>query len=95
MKINFNKSASKLGRNIFLSSKNKEIDIWQQNTLPIGNGMLGGSIYGELFNERIIFNEKTLWTGGPSPKRPDYNGGNLIGKDEKDRKSTRLNSSHS
>lgn len=82
MKINFNKSASKLGRNIFLSSKNKEIDIWQQNTLPIGNGMLGGSIYGEVFNERIIFNEKTLWTGGPSPKRPDYNGGNLIGKDE-------------
>lgn len=82
MKINFNKSAKTLGLNLWLSSKNKEIDVWQQNTLPIGNGMLGGSIYGEVFNERIIFNEKTLWTGGPSPKRPNYNGGNLTGKDE-------------
>lgn len=82
MKINFDKSANSLRLNIFLSAKNKEIDIWQQNSLPIGNGMLGGSIYGEVFNERIIFNEKTLWTGGPSPKRPNYNGGNLTGKDE-------------
>lgn len=82
MKINFDKSAKSLGVNVFLSAKNKEDDIWQQNTLPIGNGMLGGSIYGEVFNERIIFNEKTLWTGGPSLKRPDYNGGNLTEKDE-------------
>ncbi len=82
MKINFNKSAKQLPLNIFLSAKNKENDIWQQNTLSIGNGMLGGSIYGEVFNERIIFNEKTLWKGGPSPKRPNYNGGNLTQKDE-------------
>lgn len=82
MRINFDKSASKLGLNLFLSAKSKENDIWQQNSLPIGNGMLGGSIYGEVFNERVIFNEKTLWKGGPSPKRPDYNGGNLTGKDE-------------
>ncbi len=82
MKINFAKSASALGLNIFLSAKNKENDIWQQNTLSVGNGMLGGSIYGEIFNERVIFNEKTLWKGGPSPKRPNYNGGNLTEKDE-------------
>ena len=64
MKINFAKSASALGLNIFLSAKNKENDIWQQNTLSVGNGMLGGSIYGEIFNERVIFNEKTLWNVG-------------------------------
>ncbi len=29
----------------------------------------------------------TLWTGGPSPKRPEYNGGNLQKtKDSKDMK---------
>lgn len=80
--MRYGKSANKMGINIRLSSKSREIDIWQQNTLPIGNGMLGGSIYGEVFNERIIFNEKTLWTGGPSPKRPDYNGGNITKLDE-------------
>src|SRR5699024_7816374 len=31
----------------------------------------------EIVNERLTFNEKTLWTGGPSDSRPDYNGGNL------------------
>lgn len=82
MKINFDKSAKSLGINYFISAKSKEIEVWQQNTLPIGNGMIGGSIYGEVFDERIMFNEKTLWKGGPSPKRPQYNGGNLTQKDE-------------
>lgn len=53
-----------------------EDNIWQEYTLPIGNGDIGGNVYGEIVNERITFNEKTLWTGGPSEKRPDYNGGN-------------------
>lgn len=50
---------------------------WQQCTLPIGNGDMGANIYGEIVNEHLTFNEKTLWTGGPSTSRPDYNGGNL------------------
>lgn len=54
-----------------------EKDIWQQCTLPIGNGDIGANVYGEIVNERLTFNEKTLWTGGPSESRPDYNGGNL------------------
>lgn len=33
--------------------------------LPIGNGRLGGMIYGHPLNEHIQFNEATLWTGGP------------------------------
>lgn len=59
------------------SAGNGEDDTWQQSTLPIGNGDMGANIYGEIVNERLTFNEKTLWTGGPSASRPDYNGGNL------------------
>lgn len=54
-----------------------ESAIWQQYTLPIGNGDMGANIYGEIQKEHITFNEKTLWTGGPSTKRSNYNGGNL------------------
>ena len=54
-----------------------EDNVWQQYTLPIGNGDMGANVYGEISNERLTFNEKTLWTGGPSESRPDYNGGNL------------------
>ncbi len=50
-------------------------DVWQQTTLPIGNGDLGATVYGEISAERLILNEKTLWTGGPG-STPTYNGGN-------------------
>ncbi|MDE6188762.1 MAG: glycoside hydrolase family 95 protein [Clostridia bacterium] len=50
---------------------------WQQQALPLGNGSLGLSMFGEPFAESIVVNEKSLWTGGPSPKRPNYCGGNL------------------
>ncbi len=50
---------------------------WQQQTLPIGNGDMGANVYGEVVSEHLTFNEKTLWTGGPSKSRPNYNGGNL------------------
>ena len=45
---------------------------WMQQSLPLGNGNLGNLIFGGISKERIHFNEKTLWTGGPSPKRPQY-----------------------
>ena len=45
--------------------------LWEQTSLPLGNGSLGMSIMGEIKNDKIILNHKTLWTGGPSPKRPD------------------------
>jgi alpha-L-fucosidase 2 len=35
---------------------------WNE-ALPIGNGSLGGMIFGGTHNERIQFNEQTLWTG--------------------------------
>ena len=54
----------------------QEDDRWQQLTLPIGNSYMGANIYGEVDTEHLTFNHKTLWNGGPSEKRPDYNGGN-------------------
>lgn len=41
---------------------------WEREALPIGNGALGAMIYGGVEVERIQFNEKTLWTGGPGSK---------------------------
>jgi len=33
--------------------------------LPVGNGRLGGMVFGGLEHERIQFNEHTVWTGEP------------------------------
>ncbi len=49
---------------------------WMQQSLPLGNGNLGNLIFGGISKERIHFNEKTLWTGGPSDSRPNYQFGN-------------------
>lgn len=38
---------------------------WERETLPIGSGALGATVFGTLASERLQFNEKTLWTGGP------------------------------
>ena len=53
---------------------------WSQQSLPIGNSYLGGSVFGRYDTERITLNEKTFWTGGPSTSRPNYQGGNLPDK---------------
>lgn len=47
---------------------------WESQALPIGNGALGAMHFGGLTSDRIQFNEKTLWTGGPGS--PGWNGGN-------------------
>lgn len=49
---------------------------WESTCLPIGNGYMGATFFGGTEREVVVLNEKTLWTGGPSPSRPDYNGGN-------------------
>ncbi|HKE94611.1 MAG TPA: glycoside hydrolase family 95 protein, partial [Povalibacter sp.] len=38
---------------------------WEREALPIGNGALGAMISGGVELDRVQFNEKTLWTGGP------------------------------
>ncbi|MDC4240750.1 glycoside hydrolase N-terminal domain-containing protein [Clostridium tertium] len=51
---------------------------WENEALPIGNGYMGGMIFGSVSSERIQYNEKTLWSGGPGAWEA-YNGGNKEG----------------
>ncbi|MFF1377570.1 glycoside hydrolase N-terminal domain-containing protein [Streptomyces sp. NPDC058308] len=48
---------------------------WEREALPIGNGALGAMVFGTLTSERLQFNEKTLWTGGPGAQE-GYDSGN-------------------
>ena len=41
-------------------------NIWMEYSLPIGNGQLGACLFGGVGRDEIQFNEKTLWSGGPS-----------------------------
>ncbi|MBR1712531.1 MAG: glycoside hydrolase family 95 protein [Alloprevotella sp.] len=41
------------------SSANK----WMEYSLPLGNGQLGASLFGGVYRDEILFNEKTIWTG--------------------------------
>jgi alpha-L-fucosidase 2 len=43
---------------------NQPADNWN-DALPVGNGRLGGMVFGGIQNERIELNEKTVWTGEP------------------------------
>lgn len=47
---------------------------WEEEALPLGNGNMGAMVFGDVFNETIQTNEKTLWSGGPG-EDADYDGG--------------------
>ena len=51
-------------------------DGWEKQALPVGNGEMGAKVFGLIGEERIQYNEKTLWSGGPQLDSTDYNGGN-------------------
>lgn len=51
-------------------------DGWEKQALPVENGEMGAKVFGLIGEERIQYNEKTLWSGGPRPDSTDYNGGN-------------------
>lgn len=63
--------------NFFTSfSQSQSLKLWYKQpavkwteALPIGNGKLGGMIFGGIDKDHIQFNEETLWTGEPR----DYN----------------------
>ncbi|WP_205942628.1 glycoside hydrolase family 95 protein [Pedobacter psychroterrae] len=44
---------------------NKPAANWNE-ALPIGNGFIGGMIFGSPAKERIQLNESTIWAGGPN-----------------------------
>ena len=39
------------------------------DALPVGNGCLGGMVFGGIARERIQFNEHTVWTGNHTTTR--------------------------
>ena len=41
-------------------------DPWESQTLPVGNGRVGGTIFGGDHLERVNLNEVSLWSGGPN-----------------------------
>ena len=41
---------------------------------PLGNGHMGALVYGGIFDDTIVINEKTIWSGGPGASS-SYNGG--------------------
>jgi alpha-L-fucosidase 2 len=44
---------------------------WNE-ALPVGNGRLGGMVFGTVEQELIQFNEDTVWYGGPRDRNnPD------------------------
>jgi alpha-L-fucosidase 2 len=57
---------------------------WEEDALPIGNGSIGGMVFGYVGSDRIQFNEDTLWTGTEKSRRGDYSpfGDILISLDE-------------
>lgn len=63
-------------KNIIKFSKPGNFNNWEQECQPIGNGYMGASFFGGISKEKIVLNEKTLWTGGPSAFNSSYNGGN-------------------
>ncbi len=71
-------SKLKLKRAYFKGFEN----LWEQTSLPLGNGSIGMGIMGEVKKDKIVLNHKTLWAGGPSPRRPDYCGGNIVTPDK-------------
>ncbi len=44
---------------------NRPANNWNE-ALPIGNGFIGGMVFGNVQNERIQLNESTIWGGGPN-----------------------------
>ena len=41
-------------------------DAWESQTLPVGNGRIGGTIFGGDVLEHVNLNEVSFWTGGPN-----------------------------
>ncbi|MDD9269253.1 glycoside hydrolase family 95 protein [Paenibacillus sp. GCM10023248] len=55
-----------------LEAANKKLRLWYRKpakqwteALPVGNGRLGGMIFGQVMEEKIQLNEDSIWYGGP------------------------------
>ena len=57
---------------VSFAAENQELKLWYSqpaekwtDALPIGNGRMGAMVFGRIADERIQFNEDTLWKGHP------------------------------
>lgn len=50
---------------------------WMTQALPIGNGELGGMVFGGVTQDQIQFNNKTLWSGNTTTYGANQNFGSL------------------
>ncbi len=57
---------------------------WASQSLPVGNGRIGGTLFGGDTRERINLNEVSLWSGGPNlpGNGSGYAYGPTAGKDQ-------------
>ncbi|MDR0567971.1 MAG: glycoside hydrolase family 95 protein [Spirochaetaceae bacterium] len=55
----------------------KPASSWMTEALPLGNGTLGAMFFGGVSQERLQFNEKTLWTGSSALRGAYQNFGDL------------------
>jgi alpha-L-fucosidase 2 len=71
--------AGTVGSLMVLAEPNSGLILWYQQparsamneALPIGNGRLGGVVFGGVESERVQFNEDSLWTGDDNPSGDD------------------------
>ena len=54
--------------------------VWQRYCLPIGNGKLGGMVYGGVEQERLNFTIDSLWTGSVVPDQNIEGSHQIMGK---------------
>ncbi|BFT71139.1 DUF4073 domain-containing protein [Paenibacillus sp. P36] len=73
--ITYTGSAPAPAHNLALWYRQPATD-WETQALPIGNGYMGGMVFGGVEQEHLQFNEKTLWTGGPRSKAGGGRDGN-------------------
>ncbi|WP_017814262.1 glycoside hydrolase family 95 protein [Paenibacillus shenyangensis] len=55
---------------------NRPASVWEE-ALPVGNGRLGGIVFGGAAKDRIQLNEDTLWSGRPQQSVPVSDPGEL------------------
>ena len=66
--VSCSKSAPQSSREMVLWYDKPAGDVWMDGLL-IGNGYMGGNVFGRVDHERIALNESTFWSGRPH----DYN----------------------
>ena len=66
-----------------LPGKNNR-DTWESQTLPVGNGRVGGTVYGGDHLDCVVLNEVSLWSGGANAPQngAGYNYGPVSGQNE-------------